>query len=159
MNASPLTDGEQAELRERFREHWEHGVGFNRACELAIERWDPDGVEIRLPFRDDLGAHPGVFHGGVLAALIDTTACGAIAAGHDYTHGHRISTVSMSIQYLAVDPGHDAVATGRCSRRGRRLHFAHVVVSSARGKVLAEGLVTVSVTADRNEPHLAEDQT
>lgn len=144
-----LSDDEQQAWRDRFRSHWQDGVGFNRACAMKVTRWDPDGVVMELPFRDDLSAHPGVFHGGVLSALIDTAGCGAIAAGHDYDRGNRITTVALSVQYLSIDPGHDAIADAHCSRRGQQISYAEVTVRSDAGKPLAQGLVTVSVTGAR----------
>ena len=135
--------------RDRLRAHWEQGVAFNKACGFVVERWDYDGVELRLSFRNDLGGHPGVFHGGVLAALIDAAGCGSVAAGHDFDLGSSFTTIGLSVQYLGVDRGSDAVASGRCTRRGRSVNYADVVVRSAAGKLLAQGLVTVNVSAGR----------
>jgi uncharacterized protein (TIGR00369 family) len=146
-----LSEVEQERWRERFRRHWQEGVAFNRACAMTVERWDADVVEMRLPFRDDLAAHPGVFHGGVLSALIDTAGCGAVAAGHDYSKGNRITTVALAVQYLSVDPGQGAVAHARCTRRGQQINYAEVIVRSDAGKALAQGLVTVSVSGERAE--------
>jgi uncharacterized protein (TIGR00369 family) len=144
-----MSEEQQAAWRERFHRHWQDGVAFNRACNMTVTRWEPDGIEMHLPFRDDLGAHPGVFHGGVLSALIDTAGCGAVAAGHDYNRGNRITTVALSVQYLSVDPGHGAVAYAHCTRRGMQISYAEVTVRSDGGKPLAQGLVTVSVTGKR----------
>jgi uncharacterized protein (TIGR00369 family) len=146
-----LSDAEQQQWRDRFRRHWQEGVAFNKACAMSVRRWDPEGVEMHIPFREDLGAHPGVFHGGVLSALIDTAGCGAVAAGHDYAKGNRITTVALAVQYLSVDPGHGAVAYARCTRRGKQINYAEVVVRSDAGKELAQGLVTVSVTGTRSD--------
>jgi uncharacterized protein (TIGR00369 family) len=144
-----LTEHEQEEWRSRFRRRWEEEVAFNRACAMSVERWEPDGVEMHLPFRDDLGAHPGVFHGGVVSALIDTAACGAVAAGHDFAKGDRITTVALAVQFLSVDPGHGLTAFARCTRRGKQLNYADVVVRSDAGKEVAHGLVTVSAAGRR----------
>ena len=147
-----LSDEEQRERRERFRVHWQEGVAFNKASNITVLRWDPDGVELHLPYRDDLSAHPGVFHGGMLSALVDTAGCGAVAAGHDYNKGSRITTVALAVQYYTVAAGEDAVAFAHCTRRGRNVHFAEVVVRSRpTEKVLAQGLVTVSVSGTRQE--------
>jgi uncharacterized protein (TIGR00369 family) len=144
-----ITEAEQEERRARNRVHWETGVAFNKACQMRIQRWDPEGVEMFLPLRSDLTAHPGVFHGGVVSALIDTAGCAAVAAGHDYNHGDRITTVALSVQYQTVDPGVGITAHAYCTRRGRQLNYAEVVVRSENGKELARGLVTVSATGRR----------
>ena len=144
-----LTVDEQNERRDWFRDHWQNGVRFNQLCKLAITRWDPDGVVMTLPFADELSAHDGVFHGGVIAALIDTCGTGAAMAGHDYSFGSRAATIGMNVQYLSVAPGEDAVATAYCTRRGRALQFATVAVHSASGKLIAQGMVTVSIAGER----------
>lgn len=77
-------------------------------------------------------------------------------AGHDYTLGSRLTTVSMTVQYLSVAPGEDIIAEGRCTRRGKSLNFAEVVVSSDGGKRLAEGMLTVNVSGKREGPPAAD---
>ncbi|MFF5140023.1 PaaI family thioesterase [Streptomyces sp. NPDC013157] len=146
--ARTLTDLEQRERREWFRARWERGVAFNRLCRLRVTRWDPDGVEIVLPYAEPLSAHEGVFHGGVISALIDTAGAGSVIAGHDFTKGSLLSTVSISVQYLAPARGREAVAVARCVRRGRRLHFADVDVM-ADGRVCARGQVVVTISGER----------
>ncbi|WP_019071884.1 PaaI family thioesterase [Streptomyces hokutonensis] len=146
--ARTLTDQEQRERREWFRSRWERGVAFNRLCRLRMVRWDPDGVEVVLPYVEALSAHEGVFHGGVISALIDTAGAGAVIAGHDFQKGSLLSTVSMSVQYLAPARGPEAVAYARCVRRGRRLHFADVDVMTD-GIVCARGQVVVTISGER----------
>jgi len=140
------------ERREWFREHWQRGVAFNRLCQIDVLRWDPEAVHIRLPFDERLSAHEGLFHGGVIAALIDTCGSGSVIAGHDFRKGSRASTVSMSVQYVGTAPSQDVVARGRCTRRGRRLHFAEVTVEAADGRLIAQGLVTIMIAGERTAP-------
>ncbi|MEU1271854.1 PaaI family thioesterase [Streptomyces sp. NPDC005799] len=146
--ARTLTEQEQRERRVWFRARWERGVAFNRHCRIRVTRWDADAVEIVLPYAESLSAHEDVFHGGVISALIDTAGAGAVIAGHDFTHGSRLSTVSMSVQYLAPARGQEAVAHARCVRRGRRLHFADVDVLTD-GRLCARGQVVVSISGER----------
>ena len=132
-----------------FRDHWTTGVAFNAHCGMTVQRWDPDGVSIRLPYADHLSAHEGIFHGGVISALVDTTGSAAVMAGHDFDKGSRLTTISLSVNYFSVAPGEDVVADGRCTRRGGRVHFAEVAVHSRSGKPLAQGLVSVSISGHR----------
>ena len=150
VQAPLLSEVEQQQRRDWFRHHLEQGVLFNRFCKLHIRHWGSERVEFLLPYNDELSAHRGVFHGGVICALIDTCGSGAIMAGHDFNKGSRLTTVSLAVQYLSVAPGEDAVAVGRCSRRGRTLHFADVEVYGAiSGKRLASGQVTANVAGER----------
>lgn len=141
---------EQVARRNWFREHWQHGVAFNAFAGLTVEQWDADAVVMRLPYRDELSAHDGIFHGGVVAAVIDTCASGAVMAGHDFTKGSRLTTVTMSVQYFSVAPGEDLRITGVCLRRGKVVHFAEARVQGAdSAKLVASGQVSVSISGER----------
>jgi uncharacterized protein (TIGR00369 family) len=141
---------EQRKRREWFREHWQHGVAFNAFAGLSVEQWDEEAVVIRLPYRKELSAHDGIFHGGVVSAVIDTTASGAVMAGHDFTKGSRLTTISLSVQYYSVAPGEDLRVTGVCLRRGKSVHFAEAKVSGwDSGKLVASGHVAVSIAGER----------
>ena len=137
--------------REWFREHWAHGVPFNRYCGIDVRRWDAEAVELLLPYAEVLSAHDGIFHGGVISALIDTTASGAVLAGHDFAKGSRLVTISLSVQYLSVAPGEDLLAIGQCTRRGRTVHFAQAqACGAASGQVVATGQIAVSISGERS---------
>jgi uncharacterized protein (TIGR00369 family) len=155
MTMSPCR---QDEIREWFRKHWQEEIAFSRLCGFEIVDFTPEVVRVRAAFRPELSAHEKVFHGGVLATLIDTAGSGAVIAGHDYSLGTRLTTVAMSVQYLSVAPGEDIVAEGRCTRRGRSLGFAQVVVSSAGGKRLAEGMLTVNISGQREGLPAADER-
>ena len=144
----PLSEDEQQRRRAWFRDHFQHGVAFNAWCGITIPQWDEKGVEFHLPYRDEVSAHDGYFHGGVLAALIDTAGCGAVLAGHDFDLGSRISTVDLTVQYFSPATG-DLIAEGRCTRRGRSVNFAEVTVRTTAGKDVARGIVTVMIAGER----------
>ncbi len=145
-----LSEVEQQERRDWFRAHWQDGVAFNRSCGIRVLRWDVDGVELYLPYADGLSAHNGIFHGGVVAALLDTTATGAVMAGHDFSLGSRLTTISMAVQYLSVTPGEDLRAVGRCTRRGRTVNFAEARAEGAEsGKVVASAQLAANVSGER----------
>ena len=137
-----------ARLRAWFHHHFETGVAFNAHAGITVPRWDDGGTEFRLPYRVELSAHDGVFHGGVVATLIDTCGCGAVLAGHDFALGSRISTIDLSVQFLRAATG-DLVAYGTCTKRGRNINFADVVVRDAAGKDVARGIVTANVSGER----------
>jgi uncharacterized protein (TIGR00369 family) len=143
-----LTEEEQRRRRAWFRRHWEEGVAFNHHCHITVRRWEPDGVELVLPYADHLSAHSGIFHGGVISALIDTAGSAAVMAGHDFNKGSRLTTVSLAVQYLSPAAG-DVVAYARCTRRGKQVHYADVIVRSESGKDVAQGLVTVHIAGER----------
>ena len=145
-----LTEEQQQILRDWFRKHWERGVPFNQHLGVSVTQWDEEGSVFLLPFADHLSAHDGIFHGGVVATLVDTCGCGAVMAGHDYSKGSRCTTVSMTVNYLSVAPGEGMRAEAVCTRRGRVANYAEVKVYGAKSnKLLAQGLVTVNVSGAR----------
>lgn len=156
MTSEDSSARDSSRLAQWFRHHWDDGVAFNKYAGIKVRRWEADGVELDLAFRPELSAHEGMFHGGVLAALIDTTGGAAVLAGHDFAKGSRLSTISMSVNYLSTAPFEDVVAAGRATKRGRQIHHAEVVVNSASGKPLAQGLVVVSIGGVR--PGIPEDR-
>ena len=47
-----------------------------------FERYEPDDVTLRLPFRDDLTNDGTYFHGGVIASVMDIAGAGAAWSNH-----------------------------------------------------------------------------
>jgi len=145
-----MTELIEQDRREWFREHWAGGIPFNKHCRMEVRRWDAEAVEVFLPYADMLSAHEGIFHGGVVSALLDTTASGAVMAGHDFAKGSRLTTISLSVQFLSVAPGEDLLASAWCTRRGRSVHFAQAqACGTISGKVVATGQVAVSISGER----------
>jgi uncharacterized protein (TIGR00369 family) len=144
-----LTDEQQARRRAFFREHWQTGVAFNHTMGVTVRRWDPDGVVLELPYSDAFSAHDGILHGGAVSALIDTAGAGAVMAGHDFNLGSRLSTISMTVNYLSAARGHHVIAEAVCTRRGRTTHYAEVKVSLPDGKLVAQGIAVYLVAGER----------
>ena len=55
----------ELDRRQWFREHWAHGIPFNKHCGIEVRRWDDEAVELFLPYAELLSAHAGIFRGGV----------------------------------------------------------------------------------------------
>jgi uncharacterized protein (TIGR00369 family) len=153
-----VSSPEEAAAKARwFEEHWRRHVPFNAEIGLDITDWQPGLVRARVPYQAKLSAHDGIFHGGVLCSAIDAIASGAVVAGHDFTHGSRFTTVTMTISFMCVAKGDEILIEGRCLRRGRRLNFARGTVLGVDGSVLAEGMVTVSASGERPRVGVPED--
>ena len=150
MVVTPRLSGEeQRARRDWFRERMERGVRFNRLCRIRVVRWDSGGVEVVMPYAEELSAHEGTFHGGVISALIDTAGSGAILAGHDFDKGSKLTTVTLSVQFLGPAGGPEIVAHASCVKRGGRIHYADVEVRDSAGEVCARGQVVVSISGER----------
>jgi uncharacterized protein (TIGR00369 family) len=112
---------------------------------LVVERYEPDNVATRLPFRVELSNDGKTYHGGVVSAVIDTTGALAAWSNHDFDRGMRASTVSMALQYVAGSSGGDLLCSARTIRRARELIFTEITATDESGKVLAHGLQTYRI--------------
>ena len=112
---------------------------------LVVERYEPDDVATRLPFRVELSNDGSTYHGGVVGAVIDTTGALAAWSNHDFDRGMRASTVSMALQYVAGSSGGDLLCSARTVRRARELIFTEITATDEAGKVLAHGLQTYRI--------------
>lgn len=109
---------------------------------LRFERYEPDEVSVRVPFRPDLTNDGTYYHGGVVAAALDTAGAGAAWSNHDFRKGTRASTVSMSVQYVGACQRSDLVCHARTVKRGKELVFTEITATDADGKPVAHAVQT-----------------
>ena len=140
----PLTEEQQQRRRLAVKDVMPK-TPFIGGLGLVFERYEPDDVAVRLPFREDLTNDGTYYHGGVVAAVVDT--CGAAAAwsNHDFDKGARASTVSMTIQYVGACKRSDLLASARTVKRGRELIFTEITATDADGSVVAHALQTYRI--------------
>ncbi|HEV2360574.1 MAG TPA: PaaI family thioesterase [Acidimicrobiales bacterium] len=112
---------------------------------LAIESWEEDLVRVRLPFRAELTNDGEMYHGGVIASIIDTAGAAAAWSGHDPHRGTKSSTVSMTIQYVRAARGEDLHVEARAVRRARELIFLEITASTESAGVVAHALQTYRI--------------
>jgi uncharacterized protein (TIGR00369 family) len=141
-----LTDVEQAERRAAIPGIFA-GTPYLAWLGLQVERYEPDDVATRLPFRVELSNDGRTYHGGVVGAVIDTTGALAAWSNHDFDRGMRASTVSMALQYVAASSGGDLVCAAQTVRRARELIFTEITASDESGRVLAHGLQTYRISS------------
>jgi uncharacterized protein (TIGR00369 family) len=140
----PLTDEQQARRRQAVPEVM-RGAPFMAWTGLTFDRYEPDDVVLRLPFREDLTNDGVVYHGGVIASALDTAGSAAAWSNHDFDKGVRASTVSLSIQYVGAAKRSDLVCRGRTVKRGRELTFVDVSAADADGNPVAHGVLTYRI--------------
>jgi len=87
----------------------------------------------------------GVVHGGILAALADTTA--AIAAYTVVPRGVEIATLELNINYLEPVPGGTVKADARVLRAGRNFIVTECEIFNESGSLAAKALITFSAPA------------
>ncbi|MDP1819803.1 MAG: PaaI family thioesterase [Acidimicrobiales bacterium] len=112
---------------------------------LVFEEIAPDAAVVRLPFRHDLTNDGTFYHGGVVAAVIDT--CGALAAwsNHDFNKGMRASTIAMSVQYVGACKRSDLVCQAHAIKRGKELIFTEITARDPDGVPVAHAVQTYRI--------------
>jgi uncharacterized protein (TIGR00369 family) len=120
------------------------GTRFIKSLGVTAVTWTPAEVVLRVPFDEWLTNDGREYHGGALAALMDTAGAGAVWAGHDFDKGMRASTVSMTVNYVGRAQG-DLVATAHCVKRGRDLHFSEIRVDDTNGTLVATGTLVYRI--------------
>jgi uncharacterized protein (TIGR00369 family) len=113
---------------------------------VVFDRYEPDDVVLRLPFREDLTNDGTVYHGGVVASVIDTAGAAAAWSNHDFENGSRASTVSMTVNYVGACKKSDLVCTAHTVRRARELIFLEIEATDADGRIVASAVQTYRIT-------------
>ena len=87
----------------------------------------------------------GVVHGGILAALADTTA--AIAAYSAVPQGTELATVELKINYLEPVPGGRVRAEAKVLKAGRNFVVTECEIYNENGSMAAKALLTFGAAA------------
>lgn len=141
---SELTDEEQQRRRRAVAELMP-ATPFLAGLGIAFDRYEPDDVVLRLPFREDLTNDGTYYHGGVIASAIDTAGAAAAWSNHDFDKGARASTISMSVQYVGAAKRSDLLCHARTVRRGRELTFTEITATDGEGAVVAHAVQTYRI--------------
>ena len=117
---------------------------------IAHLGFDVESVEKgRAILQLDVRAHHkqlhGVVHGGILAALADTTA--AIAAYTAVPRGTELATVELSINYLEPVPGGRIKADAHVLRAGRNFVVTECEIFNEDESLAAKALITFAAAA------------
>jgi uncharacterized protein (TIGR00369 family) len=127
-------------VRRRMRE--------SRATELLgfdVQSVQDGRAIFRLDVRPKHKQIHGVVHGGILAALADTTA--AIAAYTVIPRGTELATLELKINYLEPVPGGRVKADARVLRAGRNFIVTECDIFNETGSLAAKAILTFSAAA------------
>ena len=138
-----MTDEEQAKWRARMRDVMV-GTNFIAGLGAEVQAWSAEEVVLRVPFAERLTNDGREYHGGVIAALMDTAGAAAVWAGHDFDKGLKASTVSMTVNYTGRAKG-DLLAIARCVKRGRDVAFSEIRVEDPSGTLVATGTLVYRI--------------
>jgi uncharacterized protein (TIGR00369 family) len=140
----PLSEEEQERRRLAIKDIMPK-TPFIGGIGLVFDRYEHDDVTIRIPFREDLTNDGTYYHGGVVAAAIDTAGAAAAWSNHDFDKGARASTVAMSVQYVGACKKSDLLCHARTVRRGKELTFTEITATDADGNVVAHAIQTYRI--------------
>ncbi len=131
-----------AELQRRLDES-----AFIAFLGLQVVSADPATQEVvmRAPMRPEFerGRASGQWHGGPIAAVIDTVGDYALIM----TLGRGLPTINFRVDYLRPAVGTGLVATARVRRAGKSVGVVDVDVTDDAGRVVAIGRATYSTLA------------
>jgi uncharacterized protein (TIGR00369 family) len=142
--AESLTDDQQQRRRQAVAELLPT-TPFLKGLGIVFERYEPDLVTIRLPWREDLTNDGAYFHGGIVASVLDTTGAATAWSNHDFDKGTRAATVSMTVQYVGATERSDLVCHGRTVRRRKELVFTEITATDSDGTVVAHAVQTYRI--------------
>ena len=122
--------------------------GLMRTLGATLESLEPGQVTIGCDFSEHLTQQHGLFHGGVVASLIDV-ACG-YAALSVMPEDREVLTVEFKVQFLKPANTERLVAVGKVVQAGRTLTVCEgTVYDATRSRVLAKMSPTMmAVPAD-----------
>jgi uncharacterized protein (TIGR00369 family) len=142
-DAFPPLPPDQLARWSRFAQ-WET-VYFPQFLGLRVEELRQDYARMRLAYRPELLQPAGVWHGGVIASMIDTVVVPAVGSAYDQPR--ELFTIDMQLRYLAPIPaGEDAVAEGWVVRRGRQIVYCDTEVRAGSGTLAATGTLVYKVS-------------
>ena len=117
---------------------------FASVLGTKLDRLDTDHVEVRLPYREDLGV--GRVHGGAISALIDIAATACFWSHPDIPDTARGATVGFTVNFLSLVVATDLVAIATIRRRGGTLCTGDVSVRNPEGHEVATAIVTYKLS-------------
>ena len=141
---SPKLSAEEKRITEFVRQR----VKESKALELLgvdVESVHDGRAIFRMDVRPSHKQIHDVVHGGILAALADTTA--AIAAYTAVPKGVELATLEFKINYLEPVPGGRIKADARVLRAGRNFIVTECEIFNESGSLAAKALLTFSAAA------------
>lgn len=115
---------------------------YVHALGLIVEKFEPDGVVLTLPFSEWLTNDGIHLHGGVISAVLDTAGAAAVWAAHDFAEPMQASTIGLNVQFAAACKGADLRCTARVVRRVRGLVFTEATGFDPNAQVIAHSTQT-----------------
>lgn len=115
----------------------------NRLFGFELEAAEPGRAVVAMRVRRHHRQLHGIVHGGIIAALADTT--GALAIYMVLPWGTPMATIEMKINFLEPLEQGTVTAEGHMLRRGRNFAVAECDVRDHHGRLAAKALMTYAI--------------
>ena len=117
----------------------------------AIDRWDGDRPVLAIGYADTLCGNPGMFHGGVVASLLEMAAVATLEASlAAQGAGGEASPVNTTVEYLRMAGEQRTFASARTVRAGRRLaNVQSILWQESEDKPVATAIVNIEIRQSR----------
>ena len=142
-----------ARQRERMRRAM-LATPFVRSLGLRFDVFETDGARVVLPFAEWLTNDDVHYHGGVVAAVLDTAGAAAFWAAHDYDERLRANTISATVHFTGAAIQSDLICDASIVRRRTDLVFAQAIAADSGGRLVAHGIQTYRLA--RPDPGLTD---
>jgi uncharacterized protein (TIGR00369 family) len=138
------------------RELFERRRSFNQYAGFKLDAAGPGWSRMRMDLRPDVMNPFGAVHGGAIAALIDSAAGTAVAAG-TLPVDRIMGTIDMQVHFLERARGSALVAEGRLVRAGIAVAVATVDVRDDANALVAMGTATFRMGSPGKQRRRNED--
>jgi len=153
--ANPETFDWDAWIEAR-RELFERRRSFNQYAGFKLDAAGPGWSRMRMDLRPEVMNPFGAVHGGAVAALIDSAAGTAVAAG-TLPDDRIMGTIDMQVHFLERGQGAALVAEGRLVRAGNAVAVASVEVRDDANALVAMGTATFRMGSPGKQRRRNED--
>jgi len=126
------------EIRERVA-----GSPFHRWAGITLVSVGGGQSEVAMDLDDHHFNPQGIVHGGVIAAIADTSIGLALRSMLRPGLTHR--TAQLNVHFLSKGEGNRIIGRGRSRHLGQRMGYGEADVSDAEGRVLARASATFIV--------------
>ena len=149
---APRSKTEQSRLEDGLRDMFQSRIAFNRTLGLHVLSFDPRKPAMGFDMSPALvgNYHAGRLHGGVISAVLDTTAGFGLmcAIGERFADEsstkilarfQRMGTIDLRVDYLRPGIGSSFIATATISRLGGRVGSTQMALHNDQGLLIATG--------------------
>jgi acyl-CoA thioesterase len=116
---------------------------FYRHLGMEVIEADEGRARLRLPVKDELKNLYGILHGGVIAALLDSSC--SIAVGTLLEEDEAAVTLDQRINYISNVKEGVLYGEGRALHKGRFTGVGQAEVRDEEGNLVAAGMITTFV--------------